>query len=107
MGVTMGELFQLEGRRVAVGRGVQATLQRTGTSVEVCYQGLGGACAFVVVSEGIRLGDEDCPAAWADARSFCPRDLDDLDTDVVESRTLHGLRRARSHATPDAARLSA
>lgn len=107
MSVTMGELFQLAGHRVLIGRGLQATLQRSGSSVEVCFEGVGGASAFVVVQDGTRLGEESCSAAWGDARAFCPQDLDDLETDVVEIRTIHGLRRSRSHASVDAARLSA
>lgn len=107
MSVTMRELFELEGRTVAVCRGVQATLRRVGPAVEVCFEGAGGTTALVLVEDGGRFGEVGCPQGWSDGRLFCPGDLDELDVDVVEVRTLDGLRRSRSLATPDAARLSA
>lgn len=107
MSVTMAELFKMEGRTVAIGRGVQATMRQVGPAVEVCFEGLSGTAAYVVIEDGHRFGEEGCAEARADALRFCPRDLDQLETDVVEIRNLGGLRRFRSEATADAARLSA
>ena len=107
MGVTMGELFRLEGRTVAVDRGVAATLRRVGATVEVCFEGVGGSLAYVMIQEGHLLGDGCCVEGETDVRRFCPVDLDELDHPVVEVRSLTGAPVSRSHATFDAARLSA
>jgi hypothetical protein len=107
MGVTMGELFHLEGRTVAVDRGVAATLRRVGPSVEVCFEGVGGSVAYVMVQEGHLLGDGGCVEGGTDVRRFCPVDLDELDHSVVEVRSLAGARVSRSLTSIDAARLSA
>lgn len=103
MGVTMLELFALEGREVAVGRGLTAVLRRMGPATEVLYRSVGGGEAVVLVEEGHRLGDVTCFEGEVDARAMCPADIDTTEGSVWEVRSLDGSLRSRSLVPFDAA----